>query len=173
MRRIRIVLLHSQFKMQCPNFLHTPWWAIPLPDESARGQFLQGYSYPSKHVLYHHHPALNLTSTNQSVGSQWTIWLWHTHTHTRAQTQTHAHTRTHKYSSILQQIFTDADAADAGRRGQFLQRYSYSPSPRPVPIFNPTTSGLSPGAISDQNNPSHFQLIFNLDAKPNSAVDYQ
>ena len=86
---------------------------------------------------------------------------------------THTHTHTHKYSSMLQQIFTDADAADAGRRGQFLQRYSYSPSPRPVPIFNPTTSGLSPGAISDQNNPSHFQLIFNPNARPNSTVDYQ
>ena len=97
MRRIRIVLLHSQFKMQCPNFLHPPWWVIPLPDESARGQFLQGYSYPSKHVLYHHHPALNLTSTNQSVGSQWTIWLWHTHTHTC----TNSDTRTHTYTQVL------------------------------------------------------------------------
>ena len=101
MRRIRIVLLHSQFKMQCPNFLHPPWWAIPLPDESARGQFLQGYSYPSKHVLYHHHPALNLTSTNQSVGSQWTIWLWHTHTHTH--TYTHVHTSTHTCSNKYSQ----------------------------------------------------------------------
>ena len=162
MRRIRIVLLHSQFKMQCPNFLHTPWWAIPLPDESARGQFLQGYSYPSKHVLYHHHPALNLTSTNQSVGSQWTIWLWHTHTH--------IHTSTHPCSNKYSQ--TPMLVMQAGEVS-FSNVTVIRPLRAPVPIFNPTTSGLSPGAISDQNNPSHFQLIFNPNARPNSTVDYQ
>ena len=33
------------------------------------------------------------------------------------------------HSSLLQQIFTNADAVDGDRRGQFLQRYSYSPPP--------------------------------------------
>ena len=45
--------------------------------------------------------------------------------------------------------------------------------PAPRPHLQANYQWALTSAISDQNNPSHFQLIFNPNARPNSTVDYQ